>query len=595
MCWKDTLVGRTSLSLQKRFQDRRLIVLLFDLASMHPAEEARAQTYAVKFIATQMTAADLVSIMTLDPGLRIVEGFTDDRESLIEAVRTMTLGEISDLSGGRPPNERSRANLPLAEQAEFNFFNMDRKLKALERAARDLGGFQGKKAIVYFSSGIEKTGVENMGQLKATTNAAVRSAVSFFTIDARGLVALPPGGDASTSSPSGTGLFTGAIQQAMGRSLTDSQETLYTLSADTGGRAMLDSNDLTLGIRQAQQDLNSYYTIGYHSANAEDGKYRRLRVRVPGNPEAKLDYRRGYYAARRLPSFTPYGVAGLEESLISGVPITELPMALEVDHFRIENHRYFVPISVKLPGSVVNHLNRGTKQTANLDFIGEVRDATGQLAGGVHDHITFKLAADAVHQASSPLHYDTGLVLSSGSYSLIFLVRDNQTAQIGTFETNFTIPDFDSEPSVRVSSIILSAQKEPISSAVGAAVNNSDLQAIHPLVQNGQKVVPSITRAFRQDQTLYVYFEVYDPSIDRDLHEPSVTAELALLSGERHAYRATPVRRTRLETSRPGVVPFSLQIPLAALDSGEYTSQVTIIDEVGRRFALLRNSIYVAR
>lgn len=589
----NTSAEETSLSFRKRFQDRRLIVLFFDLASMRPAEQARAQRNAVKFIATQMTAADLVSIMTFSSVRRIVEDFTDDRESLSEALRTMSLGEMSELAGGGRTNTRWGDSLLLAEQAEFNLFNTDRKLKALENAARDLGEVQGKKALVYFSSGIEKTGIENLGQLKATVNAAVRSGVSFYTIDARGLVALPPGGDASTASPSGTGILTGAVQQSMSRSLTDSQETLYTLAADTGGRAMLDSNDLTLGIRQAQQDLNSYYSIGYLSTNsAENGKYRRLRVRLVSSLEARLDYRSGYYATRSLLSAMPSGVGGIEEALTSGVAVTELPMALEVDYFRIAINRYFAPISVKIPGSVVDP-NKGTRQTADLDFIGAVHDSTGELAGGIHDHIRVNIAGDAAHKAPRPLQYDTGLTLSSGSYSLIFLVRDNRTSKIGTFETKFTIPDLDSEESLRVSSIILSSQKEPLSSAVGAAANNNKLQAIHPLVQDGQKTVPSITRVFRQDQTLYVYFEVYDPGIDRDLHKPSVTAKLDLLSGERNAYSAQPVRLTHLETTRPGVVPFAFQVPLASLESGEYTSQVTIIDELGRTFAVRRNSIHV--
>src|SRR5882672_4999404 len=73
----------------------------------------------------------------------------------------------------------------------------------------------------------------------------------------------PPGGDASVSSPRGTGILTGTKQQGLRDSFNNSQETLTTLAADTGGKALLDSNDLSLGIRQAQQDINSYYIIGY--------------------------------------------------------------------------------------------------------------------------------------------------------------------------------------------------------------------------------------------------------------------------------------------------------------------------------------------
>ncbi len=96
-------------------------------------------------------------------------------------------------------------------------------------------------------------------------NAAVRANVAFYPVDARGLMALPPGGDASQASPRGTGLMTGTKQQGIRNSVNDSQETLVTIAADTGGKAMLDTNDLTMGIRQAQEDINSYYIIGYYS------------------------------------------------------------------------------------------------------------------------------------------------------------------------------------------------------------------------------------------------------------------------------------------------------------------------------------------
>src|SRR5207253_7996027 len=121
-----------------------------------------------------------------------------------------------------------------------------------------------KKALVYFSSGISRTGVDNESQVRATVNAAIRANVAFYPVDTRGLVATPPGGDASTASRSGTGIFSGKTQQGQRDKFNTSQETLTTLAGDTGGKALLDSNDLTMGIRQAQKDINTYYILGYY-------------------------------------------------------------------------------------------------------------------------------------------------------------------------------------------------------------------------------------------------------------------------------------------------------------------------------------------
>src|SRR6202022_4424167 len=130
-------------------------------------------------------------------------------------------------------------------------------------AAKQLGMFPEKKALVYFSSGVGKTGVENESQLRSTVNAAVRANVAFYPIDARGLVALPPGGDARKASAHGTGLFTGGQQTKEKDRFNNEQETLSTLAQDTGGKALLDDNDLAMGIVQAQQDIRSYYMLGY--------------------------------------------------------------------------------------------------------------------------------------------------------------------------------------------------------------------------------------------------------------------------------------------------------------------------------------------
>jgi VWFA-related protein len=580
-----------------RFQDRRLLCLFFDMSSMQPPDQLRAQEAAIKFLETQMTTSDLVEIMTYSTAIKVVEEWTDNRENLIATLRKLTLGEGSDLAdlAATSADEGDDSGAFTADDTEFNIFNTDRKLSALEDAARKLAIFPEKKARVYFSSAMGKTGGEHQSQIKATVNAAVRANVSFYPVDARGLVALPPGGDASTASPRGTGLQTGTKQAGLRSNLENSQETLVTIAGDTGGKALLDTNDLAMGIRQAQEDINSYYIIGYYSRNtAEDGKFRRIKVNLLSNQvQAKLDYRNGYYASKQFKNFNSSDKERqLEEALTLGDPVSELPLALEVDYFRVAKDRYFVPISVKIPGSAVGLTKKGEKETAQLDFIGQVRDATGKLIAGVRDNITVKLnQQDAAKIGQRNLQYDAGLTLAPGQYTLRFLARENQSGKMGTFETKFAIPDLNSGRSLRLSSVIWSSQKEAVTAAVGAADNNKKLLAGHPLVQNGQKLVPSITRVFRKDQTLYVYFEVYDPGMDPDRKTTNVSAEVDLFLGARKAYSSAPVQLSKLGTSRPGVAPFAFQIPLAKLPAGQYISQVNVIDETGRKFAFPRNEI----
>jgi VWFA-related protein len=580
-----------------KYQDRRLMCLFFDMTTMQPPEQLRAQEAAIKFLSTQMTKADLVEIMTYTTAIKVIQEWTDDRDALISTLQKLTLGEGSDLAdaASTSADEGDDSGSFSADETEFNIFNTDRKLAALEDATKKLSVFPEKKALIYFSSGVQKTGVENQSQIKATTNAAARANVSIYPVDARGLVALPPGGDATPASPRGTGMFSGSKQSSVRSSFNDSQETLETLAADTGGKAMLDTNDLTMGIRQAQEDMSSYYIIGYYSHNAaEDGKYRRIEVRlVNKNLSAKLDFRKGYYAAKQWKKFNAADKEQqLQEALTLGDPVSDLPLALEVDYFRVGKERYVVPLSVKIPGSSVGLTKKGEKQTAEFDFIGQIRDAAGKLVSGVRDNITVKLAGDTASKvAQRYIQYDAVLPpLGPGTYSLHFLARENTSGKMGTFETKFVIPDLGSGSKLRLSSVIWSNQKEPLSSAVGAADSNKKLQAANPLVQQNAQLIPSITRVFRKDQTLYVYFEVYDPTMD-ERKTPSLSAEVDLFLGARKVYTSPPMRVNKLGTNRPNVAPFAFQIPLAKLPPGHYISQVNVIDENGRKFAFPRNEI----
>src|SRR5579872_11349 len=584
-----------------RFQDRRLLAFFFDLSSMQPPEQARASEAALKFLETQMTKSDLVEIITFGTQLNVVQNFTDDRDLLMDTIRKLRLGDSSELASQGDTGiaaEGDDSGAFVADETEFNIFNTDRKLTALEDACRKLSTFTEKKALIYFSSGVNKTGVDNQSQLRATINAAVRSNVAFYPVDARGLVATAPCGDASVASPKGTGIFTGTTQQSLRDTYNDSQETLYTLAADTGGKALLDSNDLSLGIQRAQEDTNSYYIIGYYSTNpALDGRYRRLKVELNSKLQAKLDYRNGYYAGKQFKNFTGTDKEQqLEAALELGDPVTELPVALEVDYFRIAKDKYFVPIAAKIPGSFLEMAKKkGGKETTEMDFVGQVRDAAGKLVGSVRDTIPVKLnetnAADLTHRQ---LEYDTGVTLPPGKYTLRFLARENQTGKMGTFETKFAVPDLASDGKMlKVSSVIWSNQRELLSAAVGTAGTRKKLLANDPLVQEGQKLIPSITRVFRRDQNLYVYFEVYDPATGTTQRMPAVEADLMLFQNGRKAFESGSVKLNELAPKRLNMVPVQLQLPLAKLQPGQYICQVNVIDELGRKFAFPRGTFVV--
>ena len=197
--------------------------------------------------------------------------------------------------------------------------------------------------------------MDNQAQLHATENACLRAGVQIWPIDSRGLVATPPLGDLSQRGPAGNGILTGASSMAFSSRLAQTQDTLWTLAADTGGKALLDNNDLEKGLENAEKAMQSYYILGYYSKNTNlDGKFRKIKITVTGDNVGKLDYRPGYYGNKTYNKFTTADKERqLEDALMQGDPITELTMAVEMDFFEQNRAEYFVPMMIKIPGREV--------------------------------------------------------------------------------------------------------------------------------------------------------------------------------------------------------------------------------------------------
>ena len=287
-----------------RYRGRRLLVLYFDLSSMSPSDVSRAYSGAIAYVDKRLEPADAVALITFDGGIvRIREDFTDDRERLRDRLLLLSAG--GDANGDGVADDVEASSAFGENDTEFNLFSSDRQLAALQRTADDLRGIPEQKTLIYFGSGLRLNGVNNQAQVRATVNAAARANLTINPIDARGLVAFAPMGDATRASAGGVGLFSGTQAQATLTRLQRSQDTLYTLARDTGGQALFDQNDLMEGVVRAADAVTSYYLVGYYSAQTQnDGRFRRVKVAVRGRPEARLAYRDGYAADKTFTAFT---------------------------------------------------------------------------------------------------------------------------------------------------------------------------------------------------------------------------------------------------------------------------------------------------
>jgi len=581
-----------------KYQDRRLLALYFDMTAMQVADQMRALTAAKNFVQTQMQKADLIAILRYQGGaVEVLQDFTDDRDRILSILETLAVGEGQgfDESG----NDAGVADTGAAfgqDDSEFNIFNTDRQLSALQTAATMLGQLSEKKSLIYFAGGLRLNGLNNQAQLRATINSAVRSGVSFWPIDARGLVAQAPMGDATHGSPGGSGMYTGASAFAMTTNFQQSQDTLYALASDTGGKALLDYNDLTRGIVQAERAVSSYYIIGYYTTNTEqDGKFRRIKITLSSNVTANLDYRQGYFASKQFSKFTAADKERqLEDALMLPDPITELTIAMEIDYFQLNRAEYFVPLVVKIPGRELALVKRGGGERTLIDFIGEIKDDYGSTISNVRDKVDIKLTNEtAAELAKKPIEYDAGFTLLPGKYSIKFLARDSETGRIGTYQTTFTIPNLNKEEKrVAISSVVLSSQRVPLQDALYNAIKDKQKrgETANPLVEEGEKLIPSVTRVFSRTREMYVYLQAYEQGAETT--RPLV-AFVSFYRPDGKALETPPVKLTESWNNRLKTMPLRFNIPLNSLAPGEYQCQVNVIDPSGGKAAFWQAPVVI--
>ena len=588
--------------LREVVRDRRLIVLFFDMTSLQPEELLRATGAAQRFLREQMTPADLVAVVAFGNRLRVGANFTNNREFLQHAVARLVPGKESQFAAtadaapaaGEEAVTEDTGSAFTADETEFNIFNTDRKLAAVEALADLLRGIPGKKSVIQFTGGITQTGEENRSQLRAATNAANRANVSFYTVDSRGLLATIPGGDPSSGAASGTAMFSGAAVFRQVQTRQDSRETLSTLASDTGGRAFFDTGDFREVFQKVQADGAGYYLVGYYSSNAQrDGRWRRVKVRVEA-PGGRVRHREGYYAPKDYGLFTTEDrERQLEEAMRAETPRVELPLALETAYFRLNKDEVFVPIAAKLASSALQWAEKRGRREVEFDFAAEVREQqSGRVAGALRDTIKVRLGTERFQQVlQRALVYQGGLILPPGNYRLKFLARENETGRIGTFEQQLALPLAQPER-LELSSVLLSSQLETVSKASDngkqvekkALAPDAKLKA-SPLEVSGERIIPSVTRVFTTQQKLYVFFQAYVPP--KTGTEKLRAGLVFFRNGERT--NETPLVEPAEADAKTSVASFRISLPLEKLAPGRYTVQAVAVEAGGEQAAFARN------
>lgn len=604
------LVNNDFAAAPEELKDHRLIVMFFDLSSMQPEDITRAVDAAKDYINNKMAPADLAASVSLVASLSMDQDFTNDKTALLKAVSKYdgSAGTGYDAgSTGDTSDSSDDSSSFTADDSEFNSLNTDRQLYAIRTICKSIEKVEQKKSMLYFSGGLTRQGIENQASIRAATNECVKADTAMYAVDSRGLQALNTVGDASQGSRRGTGAYSGASMQGQLNSNFSSQETLGTLASDTGGKLFVDSNDFAPAFQQVQHDTEAYYIIGYRATNvARDGTYRHLSITLKGHPEASLEYRPGYYAPADFQhAKTEDREMALTEQMRSDVPATDVAIYLQALYFRLEDGKFFIPVSLVIPGSQINAVQVKDKDKATIDIRATVRNAQNIVVGQLPPNTQVKLDVDANQMLiKKNIQYSTGWTLAPGKYHIKFVVRENQSGNMGSFETDIQVPDMKKTP-LKLSSVVMSSQRTP----------NTIKKNLDPLVRDGQEWVPNVSHVFRQDQHLFFLYEVYSPTKDKDTATTSATqaatqaanpgltkkeaapvrvlTSIEFLLGGVKVYETPLVEATSINIPERDAVAFQFDVPLTGLKPGTYVCQVNVIDDAGGTFTFPRMALRV--
>jgi VWFA-related protein len=578
-------------------QGKRLVILFFDLSSLGEEGLIRSVDTARQFIAKETGPQDLLAIATYSSTLELVQDFTNDRQVTLNTLNALYPTDSGESTEADLGDTDTSDDVYVPDDVQFNIFNTDRRLSAFETLAKMYREFPERKSLIYFSNGISTTGVENNAQIRSAVDNANRSNMSIYTVDTRGLVALPPGGEASQGSPGGMALFNGGAVSRQMSNLSGSQETLTTLAHDTGGVAFQDTNDLSLALKKVQNDTQSYYVLGYYSKNRkEDGKYRKIRIEI-ARTSLKIEHRPGYFASKSFRQLNQdERDLQLQQALSVERPFTDLPLILETDYFQSDDKTCMVPLSIEMTGDGLQFQDKGNQKVASFEFLGQVSDPKGRVAAVARDMVQVKLPAEKAEKVKAGgILYSSGFQLRPGNYTLKFIVRDNGTGKLGSFEQSLTVPTLDGKK-LDISSIILGNKLVEAESTASGVEHQGMMRRFQqsefgndPLQVEGKKIIPSIGNVFLNRQTIYVYFQIYGAAVSADTKKPSLETSLLLLKDESKIMETKPEiiqewakeKRGKETVEKKGVATVAISLPLKGLAKGTYSLQVHVRDAIG--------------
>jgi len=437
------------------FVPRNLLIYV-DLGFLSPGLRNRSLE-ALRDLVTRLGPQDAVRVVIFDRSERVLTDWTTSKETAMAALSSIEKQNvgmsrlnaqrqtIAQIDSSRPRSRGSFVNQYASEVGQ----EIETMLTGMRRELLNLTPLHGQRAFLFVSGGFEFQPGWVMSQYASGTSVAAPSLqftnfrevpervaalgraansdqITFYTIDATGLT----GEGVSAAGDDPLSNRTRVSFQAR----QDRQNGMQQLAVDTGGLALLNTNDFTKGLGRVYQAVSSYYSLGLTLSKLEMKGYQAISVQV-NRPDVKVRSRKGYEARSEEQIVGSRAIATLQTDLgYKAVPVTIRTAAATPGAKSL----YTLPITVTVPASALTFVPNGDQATAQADlYIGSVDDK-GRMSDITHQQTSFKIPTDQT-STDAPLAYNATLQTKKGNYRVVVNVLDPASGKMGTAKTNVRV------------------------------------------------------------------------------------------------------------------------------------------------------------
>ncbi|NDD62779.1 MAG: VWA domain-containing protein [Acidobacteria bacterium] len=608
----------------------RYFILAIDDLHLSPGSLQLAKQSLQRFIDQQLSPTDEASLITTSGMPGQYQQFTRERDLLRRAVSRLSVrervaGSVTDTPRITPYqaeliDSNDSESLELAVQETMQMLRIDRRmatgmaqgrarqivaennsvtiatLSTLENVIRSLKSLPGRKVMILISDGFLLGGLRESRHydVRRITDAATRAGVVIYSLDARGLVALP--GEMDASQPGGASMILPGVRSRIANgSIQAQRDGIYALAADTGGRAIFNNNDINLGLQRVLDDTETCYLLAFEPTTSyRDGRYRKLEVRLPGHPKYKVRTRKGYFspdekqlakAEREQEKMLEAAQRSEKEAgrlrdmqirngLSALLPVRDIAIGLTAGYLDTRDEGTSIDLSAHIDINGIALRNEGERMRSRLELISLIFDESGRTVDNRSEKMELNLRSESLAEARrNGLGYRRLLKLKPGSYQVRLILREEESLRIGTANAWIEIPDI-SRRQLALSSIFLSVSDAKAGSAAAPTATNGTTSDARSLVYR---------RFPRRDNLDFLIF-AYNAKIGEN-GLPDAAIQTQLHSGNKLIY-ASPLRgffnSDKRDEIDPARLPYQGRLDLSAFEPGTYELRVVVIDRTAR-------------